>query len=607
MAEALDGSPSTRICQVDLNGGELRVLTFGPHSDRSPRYSPDGCRVAFLSERHGRGDWQLYLLDLRSGRVSSAPRPEGWVEYFHWAPDGSRILLGVAERGADLAGLQGGAPSATSEAPAPWMPLIEANPRHQGRRYACIYDVQAGSLMRADVRGRNLWEAVWCGRDTLAAICSDGAGEGDWYRARLETFSLSGGTSQVLHTPRDQLGWLAVSPSGQRVAVVEAVCSDRYVVAGALLLVDRPSGAVVHVDTRGTDVTYLEWRSEDTLLIAGHRGFESAVMVYRCSSSTLSPIWSSTEVNSSARFLTVAGFNEAGDFAMIGEGYLRSPEVAVIERGQYRIARSFDLGYVEAVTPLMKPEPVVWEAPDGLEIQGWLLRPPAKEPAPLILSIHGGPIWHSRPTWLGRNGAAVLMLLARGYAVFYPNPRGSTGRGQAFARRVVGDMGGADALDCLSGIDHLVRQGIADAKRLGVTGGSYGGFMTSWLIAHDARFRAAVPMSPTINMVTQYLLSNIPDFVSLFMGEPFTASGGAYAARSPIVHAHNVKTPTLNICGALDRCTPPEEAMQFHRALCEREVPSVLLTYPQEGHGVRKYPAAIDIAARIVAWFAHYV
>ena len=136
------------------------------------------------------------------------------------------------------------------------------------------------------------------------------------------------------------------------------------------------------------------------------------------------------------------------------------------------------------------------------------------------------------------------MLLARDYAIFLPNPRGSSGRGQDFARRVVGEMGGADTGDCLSGLDYLVERRIADPKRLAVTGLSYGGFMTSWLITQDTRFAAAVAVCPHTNQVTQHLLSNIPQFMSLFLADRYDNPAGKYFQRSPIMFANNVKTPT---------------------------------------------------------------
>jgi dipeptidyl aminopeptidase/acylaminoacyl peptidase len=318
-------------------------------------------------------------------------------------------------------------------------------------------------------------------------------------------------------------------------------------------------------------------------------------------------LWCSREIATGGFFATVSGLGETGDCALVGESFVRAPEVAIIRGGQYQLIKSFDLGYSEHAKEIDAVEAVAWQAPDGLDIQGWLLRPRGTAPHPLVMYVHGGPVWHWHPFWLGRRTAWVLMLVKRGYAVFLPNPRGSTGRGQDFVRHVVGDMGGADTHDYLSGLDYLIEQGIADAKRLGVTGTSYGGQMTSWLITQDSRFAAAVPVSPVTNQVSEHLISNIPHFVAMFLADSYTNPTGKYFERSPIMHAHKTRTPTLNICGALDRCTPPEEAVQFHNALLENGVKSVLITYPEEGHGVRKFPAIIDHAARVVAWFEEHM
>jgi dipeptidyl aminopeptidase/acylaminoacyl peptidase len=243
-----------------------------------------------------------------------------------------------------------------------------------------------------------------------------------------------------------------------------------------------------------------------------------------------------------------------------------------------------------------------------LPIHGWVLRPPGPGPHPMVTCVHGGPVLQWRPMWLARaRTTPYLMLIAQGCAVFFPNPRGSAGRGQSFARRVLGDLGGADTHDHLAGIDYLVDRGTADPRRLGVTGVSYGGYMTSWLITQDARFAAAVSVSPVTNCISAHLLCNIPQFRALFLADRYDNPGGRYFQRSPVMHAHKARTPILNICGLLDRCTPPEQAAEFHNAVCEHGVRSVLVSYPEEGHGVRRLPAAIDYAARVVSWFEQHM
>jgi dipeptidyl aminopeptidase/acylaminoacyl peptidase len=131
--------------------------------------------------------------------------------------------------------------------------------------------------------------------------------------------------------------------------------------------------------------------------------------------------------------------------------------------------------------------------------------------------------------------------------------------------------------------------------------------MTSWLITQDQRFAAAIPVAPVTNWVSQHLTSNIPSFDTFCLGSSYTSREGNHYRRSPVMYAERVTTPTLSICGALDRCTPPGQAREFHSALREHGVESVLVTYPQEGHGVRTFPGSIDYAARVVAWFERHL
>ncbi len=610
LVQALQGIPTTRICCTDLDTGHTSVLTVdaGPHGDRSPQYSPDGAQLAFLSDRLQQGNFQLYLSDLQTGAVRAGPAVAGWVEYLRWSPEGGRILLGVAGHGADVGSAQGAITSRQQDVAVPaWMPAVEEGAQdHQWRR-AWIYDLSSNTVRLLDWPGRNLWEAVWSGRDAIAAIVSEGPSEGDWYHASLARFDLSTHTECELWTPTDQLGCLAATGDGRYLSVVEAICSDRGVVAGTVRLFEVTSGRSRTLDALEVDIGCCEWRADGTLLLAGHQGLETVIGLYDPVGAPFTELWRSEKIATAGRFATVCALRRPDECVLIGEGFTRAPEIAVIRAGHYRTVKSFDLGYGEVATAIESVETLSWQAPDGLEIQGWLLKPTGSGPYPLVMQVHGGPVSHWKPTWLGRGGLATLMLLRRGYAVFLPNPRGSTGRGQSFVRQVMGDFGGADATDCLSGLDELVRRGLADPARLGVTGGSYGGFMTCWLVTQTCRFAAAVPVAPVTNWTTEHLLSNIPHFVTLGLDDSYDNPHGAYFGRSPVMHARKARTPTLNVCGALDRCTPAQEAMQFHNALLENGVESVLVTYPEEGHGIRKWPASVDFAARVVDWFERYM
>ena len=225
-------------------------------------------------------------------------------------------------------------------------------------------------------------------------------------------------------------------------------------------------------------------------------------------------------------------------------------------------------------------------------------------PFPTILDVHGGPIWAFQDR---APRESSLALIEHGYAIFEPNVRGSTGRGREFAALVVGDMGGGDVGDMLSGLDHLVAEGLADPERIGIIGLSYGGFMACWLPTQDPRFKAAVAMSPVSNWYSERYGSNLGAWVGDFLdGEPKPA-GGQYYDRSPVLFAHRDRTPTLLTAGLHDRATPPDQAIEFHNALARDDVPSDVVVYPGEGHGVDSFPALIDCSTRIVAWFQRHM
>ena len=608
MIEKLVGAPTTRICVADLESGDVRVVSFGPNTDRLPKWSPDGKQLAFLSDREAPGQFQPYLLDLDSGAARALPRPEGWVEYFHWRADGRALLLGVAGVGADLAGAQGGVASKRGATDLPsWMPELESGDEAYRWRSLVVLEIESGTTKPATPTGFNPWEATWLGGDAIVSIGSDSPDEAAWYSATLRLVDPVARTARELYRSKQQIGWPSAAPDAKHVAVVEAVCSDRGLVAGDLLIVDR-QGAVERCAINDVDATFTSWISNSEVLYAGHRSFETVVGIYDVARSHARELWtSSTQTVGPRMYPEVAPVpGRAGAFACTTVGFMDPPSVQLFNGETLRPVRSF--GTPEASEQLegITADPTRWKAPDGLEIHGWLLRPAGAGPFPLVLEVHGGPVWLYRPFFLGAGGQR-LALLRRGYALFLPNPRGSSGRGQDYASKVFGDMGGADTHDYLSGIDELVKRGVADPKRLGVTGGSYGGFMSAWLITQDSRFAAAVAVAPVTNWVSEHLTCHIPHFCEQFLEDSMTNPGGKYHTRSPIMYASRVRTPTLSICGALDRNTPPGQALEFHHALRLHGVESVLATYPEEGHGVRSYPAVFDFGARLIAWFEKHM
>lgn len=614
VCEALQGLPTTRIALVDLGSGDIEIVTNGPRSDSSPKWSPDGRSIAFLSDREQAHANRLRILDVESRSDRATPPVDGFVESAAWSADGRSLLLCVAGFGSDLAGAQGAfAVSLDGEADATpgWAPAVEGAPEATPWRSAWIHEVAAGGVRRITPPGINVWQAGWAGPDHIVAICSDQPEETWWYTADVRLIPIRGGDIRTLFKPEDQLNCVVATPSGAIVAVIEAVCSDRNLVAGDLRLIDVASGRVTRPETLGADVTQLIWRDEDMLLFGAAQGPDYVAGLLDRRTGEVRELWRDSQRQPTGLpFPEIAPLGSKGeDILFVLESFLDAPTLIAFEGGIERPIRRFGTPEVDAGVKALgaSARDFSWTAPDGLTIHGWLVTPRGAGPHPLIMQVHGGPVWYARPQYVGRSALPQIALDA-GYALFLPNPRGSSGRGQAFARLVFGDMGGGDTHDYLSGLDALERQGIADPGRIGVTGVSYGGYISSWLITQDQRFAAAVPVAPVTNWVSEHLTCNVPTFCEMFLDDRISNPMGKYFTRSPIHVAERVKTPTLHVSGALDRITPASQALEFHRALRgSTDVESVLLTYPLEGHGVRAMPAVFDFTARMMSWFEKHM
>lgn len=601
--EKLEGLAQMRVCTVDTAEGVVSQVTSGD-SDRLPKWSPDGRRIAFLSDRAERGVEQLLLIDSGFGEATATPVVDGTVEYFHWSPSGRSILLAVAERGADRAGGQGSGTigEGTPEGRPDWMPEVHDSNPDAGWRRLHLYDADSRTVNLVPCGDRNVWEATWLGDDAVVAIVSDGPGEELWYTAQLVRIDMTSGDVAPLLTSPVQLGVLAGSPGGDKVAVVEAVCSDRWIVAGDLQVTDVASVTTTPVDTAGVDVTWCGWRDDNTLTWLGIRGTVTVAGEWRADTGTTRVIWESATETCGVRYPEGA-LAPDDTLAVVLTSYQRYPEIARIGVGDAPVTLASlnhpGADYLRSVGGTTRPHR--WVAPDGLEIEGLLTSPEGAGPFPLLVLAHGGPVWAYRPSW-SMYYHYSRFFASRRWAVLHPNPRGSSGRGQKFAHLVFGDMGGDDTGDFVSGVESLVEAGIADKDRLVVMGGSYGGFVSGWLPTQTDLFAAAVPISEVSEWTSQHWTSNIPHFDSIFLASsPFDRAGN-HVRRSPLMHADRVRTPMLHITGALDRCTPATQATAYHRALLESGATSECIVYPKEAHGVRSFLAIIDHLARIVTF-----
>ena len=642
--EEVDGVPrsSTRICALDLTDGEIQVITNGGggSSDRYGRWRPDGKQIAFLSDRDEKGIFGVYVLEVgglaearrvrldvkeEEGREEEIPKLEGSAEWLQWSPDGKKLLVGFAGLDADAGDAEGsgkvGRGREKEEVPS-WMPTVDAGVREGEWRIVAVWNVgdeksYALKLVDGETR-KNVWEAAWVGSQKILALVSDAPGEEAWYGADVVLYDLALETMSTLKGTQTQHGLLTGSPSGKRYAFVEGLASDRGVMAGDVKYCDLEKDPVtLHTVKASADVTYLTWRDDDVLFYTGNDDLESVVGdVYFYSNQPPDSFAWWTSPGCGGAFAP-SGFPLPGSaFAVAQQSWSRHPEIGIVVNGDdgsfaYTTLRSLSHPGAEHLSSLLgEQRRVCWNAPDGLRIQGFLQLPKkGKAPHPLILNVHGGPVASWRDQWPGISFTALLN--ARGYAVLAPNPRGSSSRGQDYSTRILGNVGGEETLDHLSGIDMLIEGGIADPDRIGVIGGSHGGFMASWIITQDSRFKASVPIAAVTDWHSFHTTTNIPRFTRLFFkADPYktsTSESLSYLTRSPVMEAGKTKTPVLQMAGTEDACVSSSQAFQFHNALKEHGNESAVVLYPGQGHGIRTFPAIVDMCVRMVNWFETFM
>ncbi|HYI15148.1 MAG TPA: S9 family peptidase [Thermomicrobiales bacterium] len=598
VTEAKESKADSRIWLTTVGGVEPRSLTAEGTRAASPRWSPDGATLAFLGSREGEGKDQLFLLN-EWGEARQATDCPGGVTGLHWLPDGSGLMLLVID--------------------AP--PEDEEDEHEAGRDWVvyehdyCFtriwqYDLASQALTQVSHADAQIYElAVSPDGREIVALVADEPYNWSWYRARLSRLRQDG-TFETIHRSTKQYTSPAFSPDGQRLAVITCTFSDQGMTGGDVLLLDRDGGNP-RLLTEGHPRSYLNavWDADGTRLLCGAiedgetllgwLGLDGAFDAFHQEQSTIH--YSSTIFSRSA---------DGNRLVISRSTPTAATDVYSLGRDGSSLSRHSDHNPWVRERRIAPVETLHWRAPDGMTIQGLLVRPvdAGSGPLPMVTLIHGGPtsLWsYNFPAV--RSTGWVQLLVAEGYAVFLPNPRGSMGWGTAFAEANVGDMGGADWGDIVAGVDHCIAEGIADPDRLGVGGWSYGGYLTAWAVTQTTRFKAAVAGASITNWISFHGVSTIPDFDANFYAvDPFNWDGH-YGQFSPMAHVRNVTTPTLFLHGERDPICPLGQAHEMWRALKELGVDTQLTVYPREGHGIREREHARDVLERAIGWWKAYL
>lgn len=626
--EAAGGS-ETSVWLSTASGSPRRIAGEGSASSAGlPRWSPDGRQLAAVVQPAGAPlDAEVVVFAQRFLEPTPIGTVTGRIEDLVWTADSSSVLVLCAEPGADSI--------VTSGAVRHTAPSRRHRPRvtvaGSGRRRVYALTVAADRPRAIGPRTGSIWELALSTAGDMVVLWSADPSESDWYDARLGVLDRDTATVKELYRPEWQLSPLAMAPASRRVAFAEGWSSDRGKVCGEIRVVDLATGAVTPLAWFGVDVVKVSWRSETTLWFAGWRGMAAAWGWVDLSGSVGAEreddVWPATmclpyHAQADARVglgertgawavskpadgsppQIVVGFTPDGFPPHRVAGSTPDPASDSFAWSPItRLSRGRIVHFYEADT-----RPVTWNGADGLRIDAVIAYPRRGDgrPAPLVVYAHGGPanLWSRSLT------PEVRFLVDAGFAVLLPNPRGSVGRGQQFARANLGDAGGAELDDLVRGVQACAGIDAVDVTRVGVIGGSYGGYLAACAAARTQRFACAVVMFGHPDLLSARYGSNNPAFYDkLMLGAPASGDASQYVERSPIVHVSPATAPTLLLHGAEDRCCPIGQAEEMYRALIDSHVETKLVIYPGEGHGLHGIAARSDCWTRVADWLDRFL
>jgi dipeptidyl aminopeptidase/acylaminoacyl peptidase len=601
-----DGPAWSRLYVVRFDGSGERVYIGGAVNISHLRWSPDGKYLGYLARRDGDERRAIYVIPAEAGESLRLYMHETDIESFDWRPDGRAIAFVAREaepaEPAELARKGFDAEIYEEDWLSRRIFVLELPAGPEG---------PAGEARMLDVPGQP-WHVAWSpdGERLLADLSPTPLVDDRYMSRRLRVLDAAAGTVLARIDNPGKLGEFRWSPDGKLIALVSAAdINDPR--EGRLMAVSAEGGAPRDL------LPGLEGHVESFAFVPGGKivylasvGVGSRLGRVRANGRGDEVLYEGTDPVLDALSLDSRGRRAA----LVAESPAMPREVFALSLGKRgTLQRLTDVNPWLAEVDLGRQEIVRWTAADGLEIEGLLIHPIGRaegERVPAIVVAHGGPESHFKNGWLTSYSRPGQMAAGRGYAVFYPNYRGSTGRGVAFAKADQGDGAGKEFDDVLAGVDMLIERGIADPARVGITGGSYGGYFTAWgSTRHSERFAAGVMFVGISDQLSKTGTSDIPKEMELvhWLTNPYE-NPELFLERSPIMYVKGARTPLLILHGKEDPRVNPGQSRELYRALkMMTDVPVRLVLYPGEGHGNRRAASRYDYSLRMLRWFDHFL
>ena len=595
----------SQIWMVPFNGsGEPWALT-NAESSSSPRWSPDGSSIAFLSARHDPQTGvaqraQLYIISVHGGEPRRLTELKNGVSAFQWSPNGARVAC-VSKIGPSDNAAANKDRSDVRDYTNPAYKLDGAGYYDDRRTHLWVVDVKSAAARQVTSgENNNDSDLQWSPDGSRIAYAVERTDESMMRDSEVHTVEPDSGKNSRVAAPEVFVHTLRWSHDGKKLAYIG---SSDEVTMPKLFVSNVDGGTFAVASDTVTYPTELEWTAGDRSLVyvAAARG-EHLLSRLDLASRKEAPI----RVSGSVRAMSIGEGDRA--IAYAGTDDLHPGDIFAMDLPAGNARQLTHLSEkLLASLDLQRMERLPFKGDDGWAVEGFFMKPvgwQAGKTYPMMLMIHGGPNGMWGPIW----NLEAQSYAARGWAVLLTNPRGSSGYGEAFQRGVDKEWGGKAYRDVMAGVDAaLAKYPWVDKERLGLTGQSFGGFMTDWVVGQTTRFKAAITLSGISDMVSIEGVRDAYYGHSRDFGGDLWENFDLYWKYSPIRNAKNVKTPTLILHGEVDNRVPLEQGEEFFRALSHFGVPSELVIFPREPHSLRSEPRhLVDVLEWQIYWFDRY-
>jgi dipeptidyl aminopeptidase/acylaminoacyl peptidase len=587
-----------QLAVIPADGGSSHTIAVeGDPKLRDVTWSADSKRIAFVDDLPG---------DVPAAQVwtaaadGSAPvkhaELKGYVESPRFSPDGAKLATLFVEGMPRVAGpLQ------------PMTPLAGVVDQKIYEQRIATIDLGTNRLTQVTPADVYVYEYDWTpdGKG-WAASAAHGSGDANWWIARLYLVDAQTGEMREIYKPNLQIAVPRVSPDGKNVAFIEGLMSDEGSTGGDIHVVPITGGVARNLTPKLEASPFaLAWSDPAGIIFAENVDGNSGFGRVSVKGDAVQTLWTGEEAAAPAGAAWAPGISSSGNkliTAIVRQSASTPAEVWAGPIGNWRQLTNLNA----EVKPAWGEMRNVHWMNGNTRVQGWLMLPKdfvSGKTYPLVVTVHGGPSAACMSLWDDRGLSA---LSAMGYFALCPNPRGSYGQGELFTQGNVKDFGSGDFRDIMAGVDAISKQYPIDARRIGIRGHSYGGYMTMWAETQTRRFAAAVAGAGLSDWLSYYGLNDIDGWMLPFFGASVYEDPAVYAKSDPMHFVTAVKTPTLILVGDRDGEVPMEQSVEWWHALTTLHVPAKLVVYPDEGHAFVKPADARDYTLRTLEWFEEW-